>query len=389
MSTYSYEKKFDVVIVGGGVIGCSIAYHLARDSQGRLKIAVLERNIVGEEASGVAAGMLAAQVECDSPSPLLSLAIESRSRFEKLSSELKELSGVDIEYVRKGIVSTAFDSNHESQLKQRFDWQKREGLNCEWLGPDQIKTRFPFLNSGALGAFWAPDDGQVNSSRLVEAFKLAAIKMGVMVLENENFDRIELRQPRLNQVETNLSKLIADQFVFAAGSWTGNLTGKQTPIEPVKGQILIFEIPAKLSELQNWESPIYFGQTPGDEPIGCYFVPRKDGRLLLGATMEKRGFDKSENKDATKRMLKYASQVFPKLSSLPLKSVWVGLRPAAPDGLPILGLLPGFDNVYVASGHFRNGILLSPITGEIFSRLILHQKSHIAIDAFSPQRFKK
>lgn len=387
MSDYSYEKKFDVVIVGGGVIGCSIAYFLARETKGKMKIAVLERNTIGEGASKGAAGMLAAQTESDSGGPFLDLAIESRNSFEQLAPELKLASGVDIVYLKSGIFSLALNPTQEKALKAKLKWQKKSGLAGEWISSEAAQRKFPFLNLQSSGALWIAEDGQVSSKQLVTAFAESAKKMGVNFFENESFDALQLQPPQLNFLETDVSKFVAEQFVFAAGAWTGKLLNNLVRIEPVKGQILIFQIPPAEKELQKWEIPVFCGQTPEPEPISCYFVPKKDGHLLLGATVEKRGFDKSENQDATKKLLKYGCKIFPKLSSFKLKAVWTGLRPATPDYLPVLGCAPGFKNVYVASGHFRNGILLAPVTGKIFSELILNGRSTFPIQSFSPERF--
>ena len=389
MSDYSYEKKFDAVIVGAGVIGCSIAYFLARESQGKFKVGVIERNTVGEESSSGAAGMLAAQIECESGGPFLELSIRSRALFDWIAPELKEISNVDIEYVKSGIGSIAFNSEDEKEIKARLDWQKKDGLKCEWRTSQQLSKQFPFLASNSLGGFWVPEDGQVSAHRLTLAFSEAAKKLGVRFFENESFDRLALKEGKIDFLETNLSKFLAEKFIFAAGAWTGELLGKLAPVEPVKGQILIFGMPASWRKAHDWQSPLYVGKTAGPSPIHCYFVPKTDGHLLLGATSENRGLDKSISKIATDKMAEYACKIFPELASFPFKGVWAGLRPGSQDHLPILGLVPQFKNVYAASGHFRNGILLSPITGKLFAELFLEGRTSFPLDPFSPERFLK
>ena len=341
MSEYNYEKKYDVVIIGGGVIGCSIAYHLARDSKGKLKVAVIERNIVGEEASSGAAGMLAAQIEADRPGPFLDLAVHSRGLFGPLARELKDLTGVDVEYAKGGILSAAFTDADAAALKERLAWQKSAGLSCDWLTPDKVSAAFPFLKPGSLGGFWVPEDGQVSSNRLTAAFAEGAKKLGVEFFENESFDEVRLDGPRLSSVETNLSKFVAGNFVFAAGAWTGGLLGAKAPVGPVKGQVLIFRMPEKWREARPWVSPVFCGTTPGPGKIHCYFVPKMDGCVWVGATMEDRGMDKSENESATREISDYVSGVFPDIASFPYHGCWVGLRPAAPDRLPVIGLVSG------------------------------------------------
>ncbi len=386
MSEYSYEKKLDILIIGAGVIGCSIAYFLAKESQGKLKIGVLERNTIGEESSSGAAGMLAVGAEFNPSHPLFTLALESRDMFEALAPELKQISGVDIQYVKHGICSIAYDQKEEDALRSRLEEQKLCSLGCEYIAPENLQQRFPFLNRRSLGGLWSPNDGHVSSSRLTLAFSQAAQKLGVQFFEMESFDAFKPGKGVLNCVETNLSKFSAHQYIFATGSWTGKLLGGQAPVEPVKGQILLFEIPKNWPYLNSWRAPIYLGTTPTPSPIGCYMVPKLDGHIWVGATMEHRGFDKSENKSATETLSRYAAEIFPELATFPFKGTWVGLRPGTPDQLPILGLLPETENVYVASGHFRNGILLAPITGKLFAELIL--KEEPLPPQFSPERWK-
>lgn len=383
----NYEKKFDIVVIGAGVIGCSIAYHLAKESGGKLKVGVIERNNVCAETSGGSAGMTAAQIEADGAGPFLELALASRKMFAPLANELKETAGVDIEYLQSGILEAAFQPERERKLKDRLARQKQAGLECEWWDAAAIRQKFPFFTKPALGGLWAPGDGQVSANRLTLGFAEAAKRLGVEIYEFESFEEIRLSKPRLDFVETNISKFSAGKFVFATGPWTGKLLGAAAPVEPVKGQILIFELPENLKKPGAWESPVYIGDTPGESPIHCYFVPKRDGHLLLGATMDRKGFDRSENPQAAERMTRYACEIFPGLENFPFKGSWVGLRPGPPDGLPILGALPGFENVFVAGGHLRNGILLGPVTGKLLAELLIHGKPSLSLDPFSPARF--
>ncbi|MBI2119946.1 MAG: glycine oxidase ThiO [Elusimicrobia bacterium] len=382
---YSYEKHFDVVIVGSGVIGCSIAYYLAKESKGKLKVGVIDRTTIGEEASSGAAGMLAAQIEAESQGSFLELAIASRNCFPLLSQELKELSGVDIEYMKSGICSVAFNARQETELKNRMQEQKKIGLESVWLSKEEVLKKFPFLSPDLYGGFFVPEDGQVSSSRLTLAFSEAAKKLGVEFFEEENFEQIPLKEPRLNFIETNLSKFSAEKFVIAAGAWTGHLFNGLVPVNPIKGQILIFQMSPGWIQKNQWNTPIYLGEIENPQQIGCYAVPKKDGHLIVGATAVDRGFDKSEDKEATEFMSEYICKVFPEISHFPFKGFWAGLRPKSPDGKPVMGLVPGYKNIYAASGHFRNGILLSPITGKIFADIFL--KNSKEPEAFSPQRF--
>jgi len=383
----STENKFDVVIVGAGVIGSAIAYFLARQTKGKLKVCVLDSGALGDKSSGGAAGMLAAQIEAETDGPFLRFALESRSLFGSLAPELKEVSGIDVEYSRKGIASIAHSSEEEQELKNRMGWQTSLGLKSQWLEPKDISAMFPFIKPGRYGALWSPEDGQVSASRLTTAYAESAKKMGVTFIEHEKLKDFELKIPFMDFLESRSARFYAGSFIFAAGPWTGKILNGLVPVGPVKGQILIFETPKKFRNANPWESPLYLGKTAGTNPINCYLAPKKDGHIFLGATSESCGFDASENKEATKLMSEYACKVFPELSDFPFKGVWTGFRPAAPDHLPVMGLLPGSNNVYVASGHFRNGILLSPVTGKVFSDLILLGRKDWSFTTFSPERF--
>ena len=386
---YSYEKKYDAVIAGGGVIGCSIAFFLARESQGKFKVVVVDRNIVGDEASSGAAGMLAAQIETEDPGPFLDIQVQSREIFKWLSGELEDSTGIDIRYHKKGILELARDAEHRKLLEERLKWQKAAGLPIEWLTREQIARAYPYLKKTAEGGLLAPEDGQVSSSHLVQALAAAAKKLGVDIYESEGIEDPVLKPPRQDSFDTSISKFTAGHFIFATGAWTGRLLSGRVPIEPVKGQILIYETPPGWAKARGWETPVYCGKVPGSVPMVCYLVPKSDDEVWVGATAEKRGLDKSENAEATKALARYAAEVLPDLASFKLKSVWTGLRPGTPDGLPVLGLLPGFENIHVAGGHFRNGILLSAVTGKIFSDILLKGKSSFDLEPYSPDRFAK
>lgn len=378
----SPHRNYDVVIVGAGVIGCSIAYYLANLSGKKIKIVVLDKGGIGEEASAGAAGMLAAQIETDAPGPFLNLCLQSRALFSGLREELLKDGGVDIEYLSSGILSLAFSEEEAESQQKRISWQKNLCLDCEWLSPAEIGERLPFLRKEPLGGFWSPQDGQVSSNRLTMAFAESSKKLGVEFYENEEVGELHLKTNQIVSLQTKTRCFSANHYIFSAGSWTGKIFQNLVPVSPVKGQILIFQTPKNMLQ---WEAPIFCGNTP--DGIHCYLVPKKDRHLYLGATAENRDFDKSENRKATKSMAEYVAELFPEVTAASLKGAWVGLRPDTPDHLPVLGVHPNIKNVLVASGHYRNGILLAPITGKIFAELILKGKSSFPIEPFSPSRF--
>jgi glycine oxidase len=328
--------------------------------------------------------MLAAQIETEHPGPLLELMLESRRLYGEVAPELTVRTGINPQHLASGILSAAFHAEEEPVLRKRFEWQQKAGLVCEWWTPEQIAAKFPFFKK-SFGGLWAPQDAQVSSGATASAFAEAARKLGVDIYENEGVNALEIQEPRLEGLETHLSRFTAGRYVFAAGAWIGTLLNARLPVQPMKGQILIYDLPQRLRK--EWKSPVYCGKVPGPEPMVLYFVPKEDGTLLVGATVETRGFDKSENPEATARMAKAAAEVFPELARLKPRSTWQGLRPGTPDLLPVMGPMPRLDNVFVAGGHFRNGILLAPITGKLMAELLIDGKTSLPIDAFSPARF--
>ena len=373
MTYYSDQNKFDVVIVGGGIIGCSIAYFLARTSEGKCKVAVMERKAVGEESSGGAAGMLAAQVETDQDSDLFDFCLLSRKLYPQFVSDLEQETGKTLDFVQDGIVALTQDASEIQVLKKKAQWQRERGQNAEIWQQDQIVQMLPFFSQVFKSGFFVPEDGQVSAKKLTEALAVAAKQRGVTFFECENVS------------PTDVSQYEAQHTVFASGAWTGKLLGTSAPVFPVKGQILNFEIPEAWRKKQTWTLPVYIGKTPDDFQIPCYLVPKKDGRLLLGATVEQDNFDREENKSASESMFAYAQHIFPDIKQFPKKNVWVGLRPGTKNHQPILGQVVGRKNVWVASGHYRNGILLAPATGKYMADSILNETLSQPLLPFAPQ----
>ena len=387
----SSEKKFDVVIVGAGIIGCSIAFHLALKTKGAMKIAVVDRETLASEASLGAAGMLAAQVESAGPGAFLDLCLESRKLFPSLIKNLKKYCKTDPQYTAEGMAQIAWNKSQENLLKERVQWQKKNGLSCRWLSPEKVQEMFPFIETRTRGAFFAPEDGQISAQFLSEALARSAQKLGVHFFENENCF-VPAIDGKLTYISRGNHKFFADKFVIACGAWTGLTLNNRIATVPVKGQILVYEAPSDWIKNKKWNAPLYLGKIP-DSEIDCYAVPKPNAvsqgssQIFVGATSELAGFDKSENKISTEKMQRFITSVIPEMKKFKLNSVWVGLRPASADRLPILGKLPQTENVFVAAGHFRNGVLLSPVTGKWMAEILTSGKTSTKIKAFSPERF--
>jgi len=336
-------RSADVVIVGGGVIGCALARELA----GRgAAVTVVERAEPGSEASGAAAGLLAPQAEGLPPGPLFDLALESRGLYPKWAEDLAGETGSDVGYRRSGILRCFF-----SEGQERWDWyrwQRERGLRVERLSGGEIPSLSRVrVSEEARQAIFFPDDAVVDNRRLTRALRVAGERRGVSFEIGRTARRIVTRGGRCAGVETDEAILEASQVVNAAGSWAGFDPELPVPVEPVRGQIVEVRSPAPdLSVVVESED--------------VYVVPRGDS-WLLGATVERVGFEKQVTAGAVGRLIGAATRLLPELESAVFLRAWAGLRPATPDGLPVLGPgpLPG---LFFATGHFRNGILLAPVT---------------------------
>jgi glycine oxidase len=361
----------DVCVVGGGVMGSGIALRLA---QAGLRVTVLERSIPGAEASSAAAGILAPQKEAAGPGPLLDLCLRSRALYPKFAQELLELSGVDVGYVPCGLLSAAFDEAGVHRLEATRAWQTALGLRAELLTAQEARGLEPGLSANAVGALHLPDDHQVDNQRLVRALTMATARAGVL-FRTGNVRGLEVRDGRVVGVDLDGDRLAAGAVVVAAGSWSGLVHGtglSPRVVRPVRGQMV--ELQARLPPF----SRILFS-TRG------YLVPRPDGRVVAGSTMEQVGFEKEVTASGLHAILGMALELCPDLAPVPVARSWAGLRPDTEDHLPLLGPgpLPG---LFLATGHFRNGILLAPVTARLLSEVVRGQKPSVDLRPFRCDR---
>lgn len=368
----------DVIIVGGGVMGCGIALRLR---QAGMKVTVLERSIPGAEASSAAAGILAPQMESDGPGPFLELCLRSRALYGALATELRELTGVDIAYLPCGVLKAGFTEAEIHHLEAAVAWQKALGLRADLLDGKQALELEPQLSPHVLAAAHFPDDHQVDNRLLVRALSMAAARVGATFRSGYVRGVVE-KDGRVAGVDLDGDLLSAGAVIVAAGSWSGLVHGTALDphlVRPARGQMI--ELQTRLpvtSHILNSEKG--------------YLVPRKDGRLIAGSTMEFAGFDKQVTAEGLARILAMALELCPALSTASVTETWAGFRPYTEDKLPILGPgpLPG---LFLATGHFRNGILLAPITAKLLTQCLLGERpsldlSHFRYDRFSvrPQR---
>ncbi len=365
---------WDVIVVGAGIAGISTARALATGGQ---RVLVVERRRVGAEASSAAAGMLAAQGEIDGPSPLLELALQARDRHLLLAPELEEETGIGVELSRLGSLHVALTEEDERQLLSRAAWQRGHGLPVEVLGPEDVREAEPNLDRRVRRALFLAGDRRVDNVRLTRALAASAVRRGASLLAGRPVTALLQEEGRVTGVRAGSEAFHAPVVVNAAGAWSGLLAGdpQPPPVEPVRGQLVAFDLaPALLRHVVC-------------SPRG-YVVPRADGRLLAGSTMERAGFDKSVTGGGLRAVLGIAAEIAPCLDEAPVSETWAGLRPGSPDSLPIIGK-GALQGLFHAGGLFRNGILLGPLVGEVVAGLVQGRPPSLDLAPFDPARFHR
>ena len=367
----------DVVVVGGGVIGCAIAYHLALAG---VQVLVLERDQLAAGASGVAAGMLAPQVEAAYDDAFFALTLQGRAEYPALAAALLDDVGLDVEYRATGIVRIAQDEAERTELRRRHRWQTARGLRAEWIEPDGLGGCEPLLGGVAgrllAGGLWLPDEGQVRGPRLIQAMAMAASRRSARFVEGIGVTGFERAGDRLTGVRTPTGVVAAGTVVLAAGIGSADLApsaGLALPVGPVKGQIITLRALQRVPRHIIWSGE-------------CYLAPKADGQVLLGATEEEGNYDRRPTLAGVGALTTAVLEFLPAVGQFAIDGIWAGLRPAAPDRYPIVGRAPGLANLVVATAHYRNGILLGPLTGRRVAELI--QTGHLApeLAPFGPER---
>lgn len=370
------KASVDVAVVGGGVIGCSVAYHAARRGA---RVALFEAGQVGSGASGAAAGMLAAQAEAREPGPFLNLLLESREMHRPFGETLYEETGLDPEYVWVGTLRATADETSAEGLHARYLWQRRRGLSARWMDPEEARDLEPALSSSTVAALYLPEDGQVNSPRLVRALSLAARRGSARIEEFTNVRGLMVEGSRVTGVRTSAGETVAGAVVLAGGASSASLVrglGVEVPVHPVKGEILATIPPSLPIRANVWDER-------------CYMVPKRDGRVVIGATEEPGVRDPRPTLGGVAALSGAAVRLVPGISAATFVSAWGGLRPGTPDNLPVLGAVEDVEGLLLATGHYRNGVLLAPLTGEAISALALGETPVTDISPFSPNRFTR
>ncbi len=370
--TPSLERPDDVLVVGGGVIGLSIAEAVAREG---LRVRLLEAEGLASGASGAAAGMLAPISESHGDPRWLALGLESLMRFEPLCARLVEETGVDPELEASGLLRLVASESEraaiearssDSNVASRVLGRPAEAL-LEWLDPAEVLQHEPALSPGFKGAFRSPLECHIRPPLLAEALAASARRQGVSIETGVRVSALRREGGRVVGVASSAGDRAAGAVVVAAGPWAPALLeasevrprdGTPLAVEPVRGQILSLWPTGPVARQIVWSQ-------------GAYFVPKRDGSLIVGATEERVGFDRAVTAAGVAWLLERARSVFPSLAEARFGRVWAGLRPVSRDGMPFLGGVPGCDGLLLAVGHGRNGVLLSPITAELVRDALL------------------
>jgi glycine oxidase len=363
----------DVAVIGGGIMGSAVALRLAQRGIG---VTVIERGIPGAEASSAAAGILGPQMEAEGPGPLLELGLKSRALYPALAAELRDLTGIDVGYDRSGVLMVAFDEAGEAALSSRRAWQLARGLRVESLSGETARAREPALSPAVRAALAFTDDAQVVARDLARAFSQAAAVAGARFLTGRYVRRVIVREGAATGVELDGETLPAGVVVVAAGSWSGLVEGAGVPsavVRPARGQMVAIET-----------RPPLFRQVVAAP--GGYLVPRRDGTVLAGSTLEMAGFRKEVTVAGLAGILTMARTVFPALADAPVTATWSNFRPFTEDHLPVLGAT-GVRGLVLATGHFRNGILLAPITAQAIAELVATGAAPLDLAPFAVDRF--
>ncbi len=366
-------KSTDLVVIGGGVIGLSIAYSLAKRG---IRATVLDRQGMGRGASWAGAGMLPPFL-CRNPiSPMVELRSWSAVLYREWSAELRERTGQDNGYRVCGSIEIALEPAEVQEIKTAAGRWRVEGIRYERLAAQDLQNLEPALNPSCLHAFLVPDRAQIRNPWHLRALEAANRSLGVEIIPDLLVHRLNVQGRRVISIETENGRLSCGQVVVAAGAWSGGLLKElriELPTPPLKGQMVLFQhdhaVVRRIIERGK-----------------MYLVPRMDGRILMGATEEDAGFDTRTTQEGQQSLIGQALTICPALAQAKVEQSWAGLRPGSLDTRPYLGLISEYDNLWVATGHKRAGLQLAPASAEVIANLIIGHDPGMDLTAFSPGR---
>jgi glycine oxidase len=368
--------KRNIIIIGGGIIGLSLGWQLAKKG---MDVEILERGKPGEGASRAAAGMLAPQAEMGFEDiELFYLCRKSLEMYPAFVEELYNDSGIKIEVEKTGCILPGFDRDDSERLRRLYDFREKIGLSVQWLTGSEAREIEPLLSPKCTGAIWIEDDAQINNRRLLEALKIAFEKCGGKLYDDHTVEKINIENGKVKGIHVHGIDIEFDSVIVAAGAWSKQIEGIPEnllpPVRPVKGQIINLRLNDSCKLKKVVRAP------------DVYLLPKSDGRLVVGASNEEMGYDINPTAGEIFRLLERAWEAVPSIYDLPIESIDVGLRPGSRDHQPIIGDTD-IEGLYFATGHYRNGILLTPITAFELSKWVVTGEKSELLKNFQISRF--
>ena len=364
----------DIIVVGAGIVGCAIAHELA--SRG-VSVEIVDERPVGMGATQASAGVLAPYIEARDGSPLLDLTTRSLGLFDDFIARVTEESGLPISYRRTGTLDVAVNDAELHALRETADMLGRRGVPALMLDAQAVRDEEPQLADGAIGGLLIESHGFVGASELTRALTAAARRRGAQLIERSRVRSIMARNGEMI-VDTNRGSLTGGAVVLCAGSWSGDISVEgltvTVPVRPIRGQLLHLGWTGTPLRRITWSGR-------------CYLVPWEDGTLLVGATVEDAGFDERVTVAGVQGLLEAASAVVPRAWTAGFLGARVGLRPATPDDLPVIGPSVVVPNLMYATGHYRNGVLLAPLTAKLVADAMIDNRMDPLLELVKPSRF--
>ena len=367
------KKTTHVVVIGAGVIGCAVAYELARRGG---RVHVIDRREVGQGATQASAGVLAPYITAHAGSQLRELGGRSLRLYDEFVARVVEDSGAAVQYVRSGTLEVALDANTSQRLQTTACVYRDLGVTADYLDQVAVHEAEPQLSETVLSGLAVASHGFVGATDLTNALRRAAGAYGVTFTPSTSAAKVSSRGDGL-QVETPVDIVVCDAVVMAAGSWSGQVEAEgeePVPVRPVRGQLLHLGWPKSPLERVIWTDR-------------CYLVPWTDGSVLVGATVEDVGFDERATVAGVQQLIDMTCELIPAARKAWFQGVRVGLRPGTPDDLPAIGPSERLPGLFYATGHFRNGVLLAPLTAQIVADYVLEGKRDAALEATALSRF--
>jgi glycine oxidase len=358
----------DVVVIGGGVVGSAIAYELIKQKK---KVILVDKNQPGQEASAAAAGILAVASGRSKRGPMYQLKRAGQELYPALVRELEEQTGIDIEYQTVGVLDLIRSDADEKKYRQLYELRREQGYAASWLSAEEVRRLEPTLTADLRGAVHFSGDHHLHNGKLAEAWAKAAAQRGVEVRADVTIHEARIANGKVSAVRIGDDWVNASTVVIAAGSWSrqvGDVFGLTIPVEPAKGQMLAVHAP-QIKYVVSWDDH--------------YLVPRKNGEVVIGSTVEFVGHNKDVTLETVRTLIDQAADLVPAIRKAALNRFWAGLRPYSPTRRPILCRAPGVDNLIIATGHHRNGIVAAPITGKLICELITTGQTSMSLEPFA------